>query len=46
MTLTQIITWLIVGLIAGWLAGVIVKGRGFGLVWDIIIGIVGTCAVQ
>jgi uncharacterized membrane protein YeaQ/YmgE (transglycosylase-associated protein family) len=35
------ITWIIVGAIAGWLAGLLVKGRGFGLIADIIIGIVG-----
>ena len=32
---------LLVGLIAGWLAGKIVRGTGFGLVADICIGIVG-----
>ena len=36
-----IIAWLIVGAIAGWLAGLIVKGAGFGLVGNIIIGIIG-----
>ncbi|MFC5472663.1 GlsB/YeaQ/YmgE family stress response membrane protein [Paraherbaspirillum soli] len=36
-----IIAWLIVGAIAGWLAGILVKGGGFGLVVDIIVGIVG-----
>ena len=36
-----IIEWLVVGLIAGWLAGQIVKGSGFGLVGDIVVGIVG-----
>jgi len=33
--------WLIVGLIAGWLAGKIARGRGFGCIADIILGIVG-----
>jgi uncharacterized membrane protein YeaQ/YmgE (transglycosylase-associated protein family) len=33
--------FLIVGAIAGWLAGVIVKGRGFGLFGNIIVGILG-----
>ena len=37
-----IIIWLVIGAIAGWLAGQIVKGGGFGLVGDIIIGIVGS----
>jgi len=36
-----IIIWLIVGAIAGWLAGLIVKGAGFGLIGNIIVGIVG-----
>ena len=37
----SIIVWLIVGAIAGWLAGQVVKGGGFGLIGDIIVGIVG-----
>jgi uncharacterized membrane protein YeaQ/YmgE (transglycosylase-associated protein family) len=32
---------LVVGAIAGWLAGQIVRGFGFGLLWNIIIGIIG-----
>lgn len=36
-----IIIWLIIGAVAGWLAGQFVKGGGFGLVVDIIVGIVG-----
>ncbi len=36
-----IIAFLLVGLIAGWLAGKIVDGRGFGPVVDIVIGIIG-----
>ena len=36
-----LIMWLIIGAIAGWLAGVLVKGGGFGLIVDIIVGIVG-----
>jgi Transglycosylase associated protein. len=36
-----IIAWLIVGLIAGWLTGLVMKGGGYGLVGDIILGIVG-----
>ena len=35
------IAWLIVGAIAGWLAGLIVKGYGFGLLGNIVVGIVG-----
>jgi uncharacterized membrane protein YeaQ/YmgE (transglycosylase-associated protein family) len=33
--------FLIVGLVAGWLAGKLVKGGGFGLVGDLIVGVVG-----
>ncbi len=36
-----ILAWIIVGLIAGWLAGEVMRGSGFGLLGDIIIGIVG-----
>lgn len=36
-----ILTWIIVGLIAGWLAGQIMRGGGYGLIGDIIIGVVG-----
>jgi uncharacterized membrane protein YeaQ/YmgE (transglycosylase-associated protein family) len=32
---------LIVGAIAGWLAGQIVRGFGYGLIWNIVIGIIG-----
>lgn len=37
----DIILWLIIGAVAGWLAGTIMKGGGYGLLWDIILGIVG-----
>ena len=37
-----IIIWLVIGAVAGWLAGQIVKGGGFGLVGDIIVGIIGS----
>jgi len=33
--------WIVIGLIAGWLAGKISRGRGFGCITDIILGIVG-----
>lgn len=41
MTVESLIIWLLIGAIAGWLAGLIVKGHGFGLVGNIIVGIVG-----
>jgi len=34
--------WIVIGLIAGWLAGKISRGRGFGCITDIILGIVGS----
>ena len=37
----SIIAWIVVGLIAGWLAGMVMKGGGYGVVGDIIVGIVG-----
>jgi uncharacterized membrane protein YeaQ/YmgE (transglycosylase-associated protein family) len=37
----DIIIWLIVGGVAGWLAGMVVKGGGFGLIGDIVVGIIG-----
>lgn len=36
-----IIFWLIIGALAGWLAGMLVKGGGFGLIGDIVVGIIG-----
>jgi uncharacterized membrane protein YeaQ/YmgE (transglycosylase-associated protein family) len=36
-----IIAWILIGAVAGWLAGSLVKGGGFGLVGDIVVGIVG-----
>jgi uncharacterized membrane protein YeaQ/YmgE (transglycosylase-associated protein family) len=33
------LTWIVVGLIAGWLAGHVMKGGGYGVVMDIILGI-------
>lgn len=41
MTLESLLIWLLIGAIAGWLAGVIVKGYGFGLVGNIVVGVVG-----
>ena len=39
--ITNLIWWLVVGLIAGWGAGKIMKGGGYGTVMDIILGIIG-----
>jgi uncharacterized membrane protein YeaQ/YmgE (transglycosylase-associated protein family) len=39
--LEALLWWIIVGLIAGFLAGVVMRGGGFGVVGDIVVGIVG-----
>lgn len=36
-----IIVWLVIGAVAGWLAGTLLKGGGFGLIGDIVVGIIG-----
>jgi len=38
----SIVSWLLLGLIAGWLAGQIGRGRGFGCITDIILGLIGS----
>ncbi len=42
MDLNSIIILIIVGAIAGWLAGLILSGRGFGLIGNIVVGIIGS----
>jgi uncharacterized membrane protein YeaQ/YmgE (transglycosylase-associated protein family) len=37
----SLLWFLIVGLVAGWLAGVLVKGGGFGVIGDIVVGVIG-----
>jgi len=37
----DLVWFLLVGLVAGWLAGVLVKGGGFGIVGDIVVGVLG-----
>ncbi len=41
MDIINLIIFLAVGALAGWLAGIIMKGRGFGLIVNILVGIVG-----
>jgi uncharacterized membrane protein YeaQ/YmgE (transglycosylase-associated protein family) len=36
-----IIAWIVLGLIAGWLAGLIMRGGGYGVIGDIVLGILG-----
>lgn len=41
ISLTTVIWWLIVGLIAGFLASLVMRGGGYGIVGDIVVGLVG-----
>lgn len=36
-----ILSWIVVGLIAGWLAGQVMKGGGYGVIGDIVVGVIG-----
>lgn len=36
------VSWLLLGLVAGWLAGKIARGRGFGCLADIVLGLIGS----
>jgi uncharacterized membrane protein YeaQ/YmgE (transglycosylase-associated protein family) len=36
-----ILSWIVVGLLAGWLAGMVVKGGGFGLIGNLVVGVIG-----
>ena len=38
----QLIGFLILGAIVGWLAGKIMSGHGYGIIWDVVLGIVGS----
>ncbi len=42
MTLTSLIVLLAIGCVAGWLAGVILRGGGFGFIWNMVIGVAGS----
>ena len=37
----SVVAWIIIGGIAGWVAGVLIKGYGFGIIGNIVIGILG-----
>lgn len=41
MPITALIIFLLIGAVAGWLAGLIVKGGGFGLFGNMVVGIIG-----
>ena len=36
-----ILAWIVLGLLAGWLAGMLMRGGGYGLIGDIVLGILG-----
>jgi uncharacterized membrane protein YeaQ/YmgE (transglycosylase-associated protein family) len=40
-TTMGILSWIVVGAIAGWLTGLVMKGGGYGLIGDIVLGIIG-----
>jgi len=42
MALTGLIIFLLIGAVAGWLAGLIMKGGGFGLIGNIVVGVIGS----
>ena len=42
MNSESILIWLVVGAVAGWLAGQFIKGGGFGLIGNIVVGIIGS----
>jgi len=37
----SIIAWIVLGLIAGWIAGMVMRGSGYGIIGDIVLGILG-----
>jgi uncharacterized membrane protein YeaQ/YmgE (transglycosylase-associated protein family) len=37
----SIIAWIVLGLVAGWLAGMIMRGGGYGIIGDIVLGVIG-----
>jgi uncharacterized membrane protein YeaQ/YmgE (transglycosylase-associated protein family) len=41
MSTHGLIAWIVIGVVAGWLAGMLVKGGGFGLIGDIVVGVIG-----
>ena len=39
--MTHYMAWIVTGILAGWLAGVVMRGHGYGLVGDLILGLLG-----
>jgi uncharacterized membrane protein YeaQ/YmgE (transglycosylase-associated protein family) len=46
MNLEMFVTWVLVGLLTGWLAGFVMHDGGYGLIWDLILGLVGSSAAS
>ena len=44
MTLESLVTWVLFGLVAGTLAGIVMKDGGYGLTWDLVLGVAGSGA--
>ena len=44
MTLAMLVTWMVVGLLVGGLTGVVMKGGGYGWIWDLVLGLAGSGA--
>ena len=42
MNLEMFVMWVVVGLMGGWLAGIVMKGGGYGRIWDLVIGLAGS----
>jgi len=42
MEFGMFVSWVVVGLLAGWLAGFVMRGGGYGLIGDMVLGLVGS----
>jgi uncharacterized membrane protein YeaQ/YmgE (transglycosylase-associated protein family) len=42
MGVESLLIFLLIGALAGWLAGIVVRGGGFGLIGDIVVGVIGS----
>ena len=45
MEFAMSVSWVVVGLLVGWLAGIVMKDGGYGLIGDLVLGIVGSVVV-
>lgn len=42
LSASHLLLWIVIGLIAGWLAGVVMSGGGYGVIGDIVVGLIGS----